>query len=160
MEAFVALLKEKGLVMSTVESLTGGLLAANIASVAGASKVFKGSLVTYQTVVKTDVLGIEQALIDTYGVVSDACAEAMACCGKQLFESDMVVSCTGNAGPEAMEGKPVGMVYMAICLYDQVRVYEHVFQGDRNEIREQVCAYIIEKASAWIKDFDGMLPIK
>ena len=92
-------LEEKGLTLGSVESLTGGLFASTICSVPGASKVFKGSFVTYATSKKTDFLNINKDFIDKYGVVSKEVAREMAIIGRHGLEVDVCVSFTGNAGP-------------------------------------------------------------
>lgn len=150
MQQLVQCLKEKQVTLASIESLTGGLFASEVAAVSGASKVLKGSLVTYQSSVKIHVLGVDAKLIEQYGVISKECAEAMVICGKQMFQSDIVVSCTGNAGPEVMDGKAVGLVYMGILMNDHIDVYEEYFTGDRNTIREQVCVYLKNKILAII----------
>lgn len=145
MKELVTRLKEEGLTIASIESLTGGMFAALVSGVAGASSVLKGGLVTYQTVIKEDVLRVDKKLIAEYGVISKQCAQAMAVQGKKMFTSDIVVSCSGNAGPDAMDGKPVGLVYMGVLVKDEVTTYEMIFKGSRNEIREQVCEYLKEK---------------
>ncbi len=115
-----------------------------IAAVPHASKVFYGSLVTYQSACKIDVLKIDKQLIDKYGVISSQCAKAMAEKGHVLFKTDIVVSCTGNAGPDVMDNKAVGLVYMGIYYQGEVIVLEKIFSGDRNEIRSSVVDYLCD----------------
>ena len=102
-------LEKRGLTLGSVESLTAGLFASTICSVPGASKVFKGSFVTYATSMKTDFLNINKAFINKYGVVSKEVAREMAIIGRHGLEVDVCVSFTGNAGPTKEKGKaPVG----------------------------------------------------
>ena len=101
------LFREKGRTLGSVESFTGGLFAKEITSVSGASHFFKGALVTYATEEKNRLLGISYKDIDEFGVVSKEVAAQMASNGKKLLNVDYCVSFTGNAGPSAMEGKPV-----------------------------------------------------
>ncbi|MDH6367213.1 MULTISPECIES: CinA family protein [unclassified Breznakia] len=145
MKELVAKLQQHQLTIATVESLTGGLLCAKISEVPGASKVLKGGFVTYMSEVKEHVLGIDHNLIETYGVVSKECAKAMAIQGAKQIEANIVLSCTGNAGPDVLEGKAVGLVDMAIYYDKNVYVFEEIFPGNRNEVREQVCAYLAHK---------------
>ncbi|MDF9824622.1 nicotinamide-nucleotide amidase [Breznakia sp. PF5-3] len=145
MNQLVGLLKSKNMTIASIESLTAGLFAAKVASVSGASTVLKGGMITYQTSAKQDVLHIDEQILKTYGVVSKECAEAMAICGEKIFKTDIIVSCTGNAGPDVMEEKPVGLVFMGIRIYGKIYTYQNVFRGSRNEIREQVCTYLENK---------------
>lgn len=145
MKKLVQTLSDLNYTIASIESLSAGMFASMIADVPKASKVLKGSLVTYQTIVKEQVLGIDSQLLNTYGVVSSECAKAMVIQGKEMFQSDIVVSCTGNAGPSVMENKPVGLVYMGVNICGQIYLYEEVFQGSRKEIREQVCIYLRER---------------
>ena len=116
--------------ISSVESFTVGNFAAMLGSIPGISKVYRGSLVTYQSETKERLLGISHDIIKKYGVVSKEIASLMCINGKQILNSDICVSFTGNAGPEAMEGKPVGLVYIGI-LYEGVNIYELNLKGSR-----------------------------
>ena len=145
MQELVKSLKTKGLTIASIESLTGGMFASLMSSVPGASSVFKGSLVSYQTIVKEEVLHVDKTIIDAYGVISMECAKAMAIQGEKMFQSDIVVSCTGNAGPDAMDGKAVGFVCMGILVHDKISTYEVTFDGNRASIRLQVCEFLKEK---------------
>ena len=129
--------KEKNRSLGSVESFTGGLFAASITKIPGASKFFKGALVTYATEEKNRFLGISYQDIDKYGVVSKEVAAAMSGNGRSLLDVNYCVSFTGNAGPEAMENKPVGEVYIGVSAYELTRVYEFHFQGDRESIQNQ-----------------------
>ena len=137
MQRLVNLLKEKGLTIGSIESLTGGLFASEITSIPGASKVYKGSIVTYATSEKINLLHIDKDLIDKYGVVSKEVAYLMAEKGRKVLDTDLCVSFTGNAGPTAMEGKPVGLIYIGIAIYDKVEVYEFHLSGDRDTIQNE-----------------------
>ena len=113
-EEISALFKQVGLTLGSVESFTGGLFAREITSVPGASKFYKGGLVTYATEEKVALLGIPQKDVDQYGVVSKEIALQMAELGRKKLNVDYCVSFTGNAGPSAMEGKPVGEIYIGV----------------------------------------------
>ena len=151
MEELVSELKAKGLTIASIESLTGGMFVSLISAVANASHVLKGSLITYQTTIKEDVLQVDKELIVEHGVISKQCVQAMAIQGKKMFQSDIIVSCSGNAGPEGMDDKPVGLVYMGVLINEEVTVYEMTFKGTRNKIREQVCEYLKEKVLEQLK---------
>lgn len=131
------LFREYGRTLGSVESFTGGLFAREITKVSGASHFFKGALVTYASEEKNRILGISYDVIDEYGVVSKEVAAQMASNGQKLLNVDYCVSFTGNAGPTAMEGKPVGLIYIGIAIYDKVEVYEFVLSGDRDTIQNE-----------------------
>ena len=127
--------REKGRTLGSVESFTGGRFASEITSVSGASHFFKGALVTYATEEKSRILGISYKDIDEFGVVSKEVAGQMASNGKKLLNVDYCVSFTGNAGPEAMEGKPVGEIHIGVAFYDSVQVHSFNLEGSREQIQ-------------------------
>ena len=132
-----ALFRKAGLTLGSVESFTGGKFAGDVTSISGASHFFTGAYVTYATEEKNRLLGISWNTIDQYGVVSQEVAGEMAGHGKVLLNVDCCVSFTGNAGPEAMEGKPVGEIYIGIAFKDMVQVYGYQLSGSREEIQKQ-----------------------
>jgi PncC family amidohydrolase len=101
--------------LSAAESVTGGAFASAITSVAGASKHFKGSVVTYTNDIKQSILGVNTS----NGVVNNFTAEAMAKSVKDKFGTNVSISFTGNAGPTAMDDVPVGVVFVGICIGDK-----------------------------------------
>ena len=117
-EVVVRLLREKGLHITAAESCTGGLFAAALTDVAGASEVFSSSYVTYSEDAKTDELGIDRGIIAGRGVVSAETAEAMAKCAKARSGADIAVSVTGYAGPDASEGHEPGEAYIGYSFGD------------------------------------------
>ena len=131
------LFREKGLTLGSVESFTGGLFAKEITAVSGASRFYKGGLVTYATEEKARLLGISRDDIEKYGVVSEEIAYQMAENGRELLDVDYCVSFTGNAGPEAMEGKPVGEVYIGISNPDGTEVFAFQLKGSREDIQKE-----------------------
>ena len=139
------LFREKKLTLGSVESFTGGLFAETITSISGASQFFKGSIVTYATEEKVRLLGIPQELVDEKGVVSREVAFKMANNGKHRLNVDVCVSFTGNAGPEAMEGKPVGEVYIGIIFNGTCEVHRLNLIGTRKEIQQQAVDFALEK---------------
>ena len=84
-------------------------------------------------------------MIDTYGVVSNEVAGLMAIQGKEMFSSDICISFTGNAGPTAMEGKPVGLVYIGIAFLDKIQTYCFELSGTRESIKKQAVIIGTEK---------------
>ena len=133
----VQTLKDKGLTISTAESLTAGMVASTIVKVPGASAVFKGGFITYANSAKIGILGIPEEIIKTKGVVSADCAKAMASAACRLAETDIAIATTGNAGPDVHEYRPVGRVFIAICIKGETSYVEHTFSGDRESIRRQ-----------------------
>ena len=131
------LFREYGRTLGSVESFTGGLFAREITAISGASHFFKGALVTYASEEKNRILGISYQDIDQYGVVSREVAAQMAANGQKLLNVDYCVSFTGNAGPTAMEGKPVGLIYIGVAIYDKVEVYEFNLEGSRDDIQKE-----------------------
>ena len=136
---------EKGLTLGSVESFTGGLFASEITSISGASKFYKGGYVTYATEEKIRLLGIPLEQVALHGVVSKEIAYYMANNGRQLLNVDVCVSFTGNAGPNAMEGKPVGEVYIGIADKKSVEVYKLNLSGERDQIQDEAVQYALEK---------------
>lgn len=108
-------LKELGLTISTAESCTGGNIAQMLTSVPGSSAYFKGSVVSYATSVKENILQVPGKLIEKHTVVSEEVAIAMAKGVKTLLDTDIAISTTGVAGPaKGEDGKEVGTVWMAV----------------------------------------------
>ena len=138
-------LREKGLTLGSVESFTGGLFAQSITSVSGASKFYKGGMVTYATEEKINLLFIPKEEVEAHGVVSKEIAYYMANNGRHLLKVDVCVSFTGNAGPEAMEGKPVGEVHIGIATASNAQVYSLLLKGNRNEIQQQAVDFVLDK---------------
>ena len=142
------LFREKGYTLGSVESFTGGGFANSVTSVSGASHFYKGALVTYATEEKQRILGISWDTIDKYGVVSKEVAGEMAGHGKVLLNVDYCVSFTGNAGPEEMENKPVGEVYIGVAYQDMCQVFSYQLSGSREEIKNKaiyIAFEILEK---------------
>ena len=150
MNELAELLIKNNISIGTVESFTVGNFATMLGNIPGISKVYKGSLVTYQNKTKERLLGISHEVIEKYGVVSKEIASLMCINGKQILDSDICVSFTGNAGPDAMEGKPVGLVYIGI-LYEGVNIYELKLKGTREEIQQQAIDFVVRKLIEKIK---------
>ena len=114
-EAVSGLLLERGLTLSAAESCTGGLIAKRMTDLPGASKVFRGGVVSYVEEVKSGVLGVPEDLLARYGAVSEPVARAMAEGCRRICGSDLAVSVTGVAGPDTDDrGNEVGTVYIAL----------------------------------------------
>lgn len=143
--SIVSLLQSRHCTISCCESFTAGLFAASLGSVPGVSAVFPGGLVTYSAAIKEQLAHVSPQLIEQYGVVSEECAKAMAENTRELFKTDLCVSFTGNAGPDALEGKPAGLVYIAIADKDGIQVYERRYDLERNALRNAAVSFSLEK---------------
>ena len=142
--------KEKGLTLGSVESMTGGLFAAKFTEIPGSSAVFKGSIVTYATEEKINIVGVKKETIEKFGVVSKEVAIEMAELGRKLLNVDVCVSVTGNAGPTTEPGgKPVGCFYIAIATKNSTSFEEHQKTKKRNMVRN--CAVLAMRDLAYLK---------
>lgn len=134
----VAALKERGLTMTTVESCTGGMIAAAVTSVAGSSSVFHQGYVTYCDAAKHEMVGVRKKTLRKYTAVSRQTAKEMAAGGARAAKADCCISVTGYAGPPSGEpGEEVGLVYIGCAFRGKVKVKECHFSGTRGEVREQ-----------------------
>ena len=137
-------LSQKGLTVSTVESCTGGKIAAYITDFAGSSEVFTEGVVTYANEAKVR-LGVSEETLKEHGAVSAECAKEMAQSVKNRTGTNIAVSTTGIAGPcGGTEEKPVGLVYSCILTDKSERVYKFNFSGNRDEIRTQTVEAVIK----------------
>jgi len=140
----------KLLTIGAVESATGGRIADRITNIPGSSDYFKGSVVAYSNEVKTVLLGVQKATIDSYGAVSEQTALEMAQGGRKLLDVDICVSDTGIAGPsgDTLE-KPVGLFYLALAATDANLRRKHNFPGNREENKR----YAAEAALNMMKQY-------
>jgi nicotinamide-nucleotide amidase len=129
--------RKAGLKLVTVESCTGGLIAATLTEIAGSSDVVERGFVTYSDEAKMELVGVPAALIKLYGAVSEEVARAMAQGGLDHSRADIAVSVTGIAGPGgATATKPVGLVHLAAARRGGAVLHERrVFPGDRAAVR-------------------------
>jgi nicotinamide-nucleotide amidase len=138
------LLREASCTLATAESLTGGRVAAALTAVPGASAVYRGGVVAYDSQVKVDVLGVPREVVETVGVVSAECAAAMAQGARRLVGATYGVATTGVAGPTEQEGKPVGTVYVAVAGPEGGVTVALELSGSRERIVEQTCREALE----------------
>jgi nicotinamide-nucleotide amidase len=136
----VAELQKRGLTLAVAESLTGGLLAAAIVAVPGASTVFSGGVVAYNTAVKNSLLQVDDALLAQHGPVHPLVAEQMARGARHALAvdgvaADTALATTGVAGPGPQDGHPAGTVYVAAAMGGRVQSLSLSLQGDREAIR-------------------------
>ena len=139
------LLAEKKLTISTAESCTGGKIAATLSAVPGASNYFKGSVVSYATQAKIDVLEIDKNVIAKYGVVSAQVAKEMAKSVQKIMNSDYAIATTGNAGPtKGDEDAELGTVFIGIATPNDVFVEEFNFGQPREKVIDRAVSKGLE----------------
>lgn len=124
-------LREHGLTLAVAESLTGGLVGARLTSVAGASDVFRGAVVSYASEIKHDLLKVPDG-----PVVSEDCAKAMAVGVRETLGADIGIATTGVAGPTEQDGQPVGTVFLGVADARGSFARHVLLPGSRNQIRE------------------------
>ncbi len=139
------ILKELRLTLAVAESITGGLLSKRITDVSGSSVYFLGGVVAYSRFAKEALLGVPKELIDKYGTVSREIVEALAWNVRDLFKSEIGIAITGIAGPDTIEGKPVGLVYVGIATRGNCSTFMATFKGKREVIRENAVDFVLEK---------------
>lgn len=131
----VAGLRDGGLTLAVAESLTGGAVSAAVVAVPGASRVLRGSVTAYDVEVKSDVLGVDPAVVEEHGVVSAPVAIAMARGAARVLRADVAVATTGVAGPGPSDGVPAGRVVVAAVAGDVVAVRRVLLGGGRALVR-------------------------
>lgn len=132
----IDLLRARGDTIAVAESLTGGMLAATLTAIPGASMAFRGAVVAYATGLKAELLGVPAALLDSYGPVHPDVARAMAEGVRSRLDAAVGAATTGVAGPDPQDGQPVGTVYIAVSAGGDTTVRSLALSGDRNQIRE------------------------
>jgi len=137
-EQLVTLLRERKYTVTTAESCTGGLIAAEIINVPGASWVVNQAVVTYSNEAKHRLLGVPEEILRDRGAVSRETAKAMAEGAAAFAGAEMSLISTGIAGPDGgTPEKPVGLVYLACCLNGKTKVIRKNFAGSRAAIRRK-----------------------
>jgi len=138
-ERLLIALADRGLKLVSAESCTGGMIAAALTTLPGASDVFERGFITYSNEAKTELLGVPAELIEAHGAVSAQVAQAMAAGALNHSRADLAVSVTGIAGPGGgSPEKPVGLVYIGIAdKQGAATSFRHQFTGDRTEVRRQ-----------------------
>lgn len=139
------LLTKNNLTISTAESCTGGKIAATLTAVSGASNYFKGSVVSYATETKINVLGIDNEVVKKYGVVSAEVASEMVKSVQKIMTSDYAIATTGNAGPTKGDAQAdLGIVYVAIATPNAVFVGEFNFGQPREKVIDRTVSKALE----------------
>ncbi|WP_276381501.1 competence/damage-inducible protein A [Flavobacterium sp. H4147] len=139
------LLAKQNQTVATAESCTGGKIASLLSSVPGSSSYFKGSVVSYSTEVKVNVLGIPQELVDQFSVVSAEVASAMAQNVKKLLKTDYALATTGNAGPSKGDSDAeIGTVFIALATPEGVITEEFNFGQPREKVIDRATVKSLE----------------
>ena len=145
----VSVFREKRCTLSFAESCTGGLCSATVVSVAGASDIFYGGVVSYDNSVKKSLLFVPESVLSTVGAVSEECAIAMANGARKQCGTDIAVSVTGIAGPGGgTKEKPVGLVYVGVASARGAYAKKLLLcdAGDRTAIRERSVFEVLSAA--------------
>lgn len=138
-------LKRRKLTLASAESLTGGLFGATLCQVPGASEAYRGGVIAYQKQLKQRLLGVDAKTIEEHSVVSAEVAAEMAEGCLRATQSDIAISCTGNAGPGAEKGgKAVGCVYLGLADRANLSTKELSLSGSREQIRQQTVEAMID----------------
>ncbi|MBN1520935.1 MAG: CinA family protein [Candidatus Aureabacteria bacterium] len=129
-------LKKRHWALSCAESCTGGLLSFIITSKPGASDIFQGGVVAYSNEIKESFLGVSKETLRRFGAVSGDAVEEMALGALRMFRSDVSVSISGIAGPSgASREKPLGLIWIAVCIGSSAERFSFHFGGNRKRIR-------------------------
>jgi nicotinamide-nucleotide amidase len=131
----IGLLTARGDTLAVAESLTGGLLAAALTAVPGASAAFRGGVVAYATDLKAALLDVPSELLDRHGAVHPSVAAAMAEGARHRLGADVAAATTGVAGPDPADGQPVGTVHIAVSTDAGTLARALALSGGRAEIR-------------------------
>jgi nicotinamide-nucleotide amidase len=152
----VARLSAAGQTVAVAESVTGGMVTAALTDVPGASLVVRGGVLAYATDLKAQVLGVDPVLLTQVGAVDADVAEQMASGVRSLMGATYGLATTGVAGPDQVDDKPVGMVYVAVVGPGSSRVKALSLSGDRGDIRAQsvlaVLALLAEELAAQLRE--------
>jgi nicotinamide-nucleotide amidase len=130
-------LGQRHLTISVAESLTGGLVAASLTQIPGASAVFKGGIIAYRDEIKQKVLKVDSALITKFTSISEPVAQSMATNIREIMNTDIGIATTGVAGPDKSDGFAPGIVFVAISIGDHKICQKLELVGDRTQIRDQ-----------------------
>jgi PncC family amidohydrolase len=146
-----SLFKERRLTLSVAESCTGGLICHHITSLPGASAFFEAGIVTYSVFSKKNILGISPEAIQMYGVISEETAMEMARQARAITKTDYSVSSTGNLGPDTLECKEKGLVYIAVSSENKTLAKELRLTGDREDNKKKASFLALELLIASIE---------
>ncbi len=138
---------------SCAESCTGGLISASLTEISGSSAWFNGAIVSYSNDAKINVLGVSEQTIIDHGAVSAQTVFEMASFACKKLNTNLGIAVSGIAGPTGgTDAKPVGTVYIGICLNGLTKTYHYIFEGDRQNVRLMTLKTSIELALKTLKD--------
>ncbi|MCF7924026.1 MAG: CinA family protein [Candidatus Izimaplasma sp.] len=140
----VSSLTNKHLKIAFAESMTGGLLASEIISVANASKVIEESYIVYSNKAKQTVLKCKKETIDKFSVYSFEVVKEMVTGLQELSDANILVGVSGNAGPTVNSGNKIGEIFIGIAFNDKYYSYKLNLSGNRNQIRQKCVDEIFE----------------
>ena len=140
----VARLRELRQTVATAESLTAGMVAAELASVPGASAVLRGGLIVYATELKAKLAGVDEGLLAEHGAVHPDVAAQLAAGARERCEATWGLGLTGVAGPDPQDGVAPGTVYVAVAGPPGVQVRRLGLTGGRNQVREGSVTAVLE----------------
>jgi nicotinamide-nucleotide amidase len=134
----LAAFEAQGRMLATAESCTGGMIAAALTDIAGSSAVVERGFVTYSNAAKSEMLGVDAAMIERVGAVSEEVAAAMAVGALARSRATVAVAVTGIAGPGGGSAqKPVGLVWFSLATRTGATTEQRIFGGDRGAVRRQ-----------------------
>ncbi len=139
-----ALFKQNGFTLSVAESCTGGFISHIITTLPGASNFFEAGVVSYSADAKKSLLRVSPDCIAKYGVVSERTAREMAEKMRRLTKTDFSLSTTGNLGPDVLEGKERGLIYIAISTEGKTMTKELRLKGTREKNREEAALLALQ----------------
>jgi nicotinamide-nucleotide amidase len=151
-DALGELLRSKGMTIAAAESLTGGMIGAQLTAAGGASDFFKGSLVCYTSAAKHAVAKVPESILAGPGAVSEEAAKALAEGAALVLDADLGVSATGVAGPAEEEGKPVGTIWVGATFGGRTEARLVRGYGDRDHIRAIAATSALDLGRRLIQD--------
>ncbi|MGW6691466.1 CinA family protein [Streptomyces sp. NPDC054961] len=146
------LLAESDDTVAVAESLTGGMVAAELTAVPGASRSFRGSVTAYATELKHRVLGVDAELLAAEGAVNAQVAEEMAAGVRRVLGASWGIATTGVAGPDPQDGQPVGTVFVAVAGPGGRKTARLRLNGSREEIRRESARTVLELLASELRE--------
>jgi PncC family amidohydrolase len=150
-ETIHRLFTEKGLTLSVAESCTGGLISHVLTALPGASRFFEAGVIVYSAAAKRRILGIPGAVLEAHGVISEETARQMAERVRSLTGTSLSVSTTGNLGPDLLEDRPRGLVYVAVSTAQETFSRKLMLKGSRAEVNRRA----VRAALSFLADVAG-----
>jgi nicotinamide-nucleotide amidase len=151
--AIANLLERNKLMLATAESCTGGMISAACTDAAGSSNWFERGFVSYSNAAKTELLGVDAALIEAHGAVSEPVARAMAFGAIRRSAAQVSIAVTGIAGPSGGSAeKPVGLVWFGFSVQGQLHSESKNFNGDRASVRSQTLEHAMTRLLQLLKE--------